>query len=117
MQTYTRCINALRTKNLQPLLNINETLLSGRCNRSTEDQLCTQFPILRDVPCLCDLLVNQRVIVLQVGAKPFLLEGSPDCVLVHSVGMGGPDGELFGEGGELLLQAYDGGAVDEEEDL
>ena len=107
----------LRPENLQSLLNINERLLASRSNRCTEDQLGRELPILGDVPCIGDLLVDQRVVVLQVGAKPLLLKSSPDGVLVHSVGVRGPYWEFIGVQCELLLHAGDGGAVNEEKNL
>jgi hypothetical protein len=114
---YTPPSNHLSAKNLQPLLNIYERLLARWRNRCTEYQLCAELPVLRNVPCICDLLVDQWVVVLEVGAKSFLLESSPDSVLVHSVGMTGPEWELVGIDRELLLHSGNCGAVDEEEDL
>ena len=110
-------IYPLCTKNLQPLLNVDEALLTRWRHWGTEHQLCAQLPVLRDVPCLCNLLVDQGVVVLEVGAESFLLESSPDHILVHSIRVCGPGGELVGVGGKFLLHSCDGGSVHEEEDL
>ena len=55
--------------------------------------------------------------MLEIGAETLLLKSRPDGVLVHSVGLGGKDGEFVGIRCEFLLESGDRGTVDEEEDL
>jgi hypothetical protein len=55
--------------------------------------------------------------MLEVGSHSLSLKSSPDCKLVHPVGLSGPDGEFVGIQGELLLEALDGCAVIEEQNL
>lgn len=55
--------------------------------------------------------------MLEVRAETLSFQGGPDDVLGHAVGMGGPDGELVGVEGELVLHALHDGLSDEEEDL
>lgn len=55
--------------------------------------------------------------MLQVSAETFSLEGSPDSILQHGGGVGGPSGEAVGVDGELFLHAVDDLLVFVEEDL
>lgn len=54
--------------------------------------------------------------MLEVGAETLDLEGGPEDELLDGVALAGPAGELVGKGGELGLEALDGGLVVEEED-
>lgn len=102
---------------LEPLANIREDLLIRLRGWSTKDQLSSEFPILGDVPLRGHFGVDDGAIMLEVGAKAFGRESSPNGVLRHSVGLSGPDGEFRGVGGKLLGEAIDNGAVGKEEDL
>lgn len=55
--------------------------------------------------------------MLEIGTQTLGFECGPDGVLVHAVGLDGPDGEAVCVQGKLLLHALDGWAVGEEEDL
>jgi hypothetical protein len=68
----------LFAENLEAVLNGSESLLARLRGRSTEDQLGVQLPRSRDVPGLSDLLIDQRAVVLQVGAETLGLKGKPD---------------------------------------
>ena len=61
----------LSTVNEDSLLERLEGLVIGFTSRRAEDQLGLQAPVLRHVPSGCDLLVDQRVVVLKVGTKSF----------------------------------------------
>ena len=63
------------------------------------------------------LRIDKRVVMLEVCAEAFELEGGPDGELGHGVGLGGPAGELVGVEGEVVLHFLDAGAGLEEEDL
>ena len=90
--------------NNQPLpLNLLERLLPRLSSRRANNHLRAQLPVLAHIPLLLNLLVDQRVVMLEVGAQAFGLKGCPDGVLVHAVGLCGPDGELVGVQCELLL--------------
>ena len=65
---------------------------------------------------LC-LLVNDRVVVLEVGTQSLGLEGGPDGVLVHTAGLRGPGWETVSVDGELVLVVLDNSAVFKEEEL
>jgi hypothetical protein len=107
----------LSTVNLESLLNWLESLLAGLGNWGTNDQLGLQLPGLWNAPDALDLGIDQWVVVLEVGTETLGLEGSPDGVLVHAVGLGSPDWESVGVDGELVLEFLDGSSVIEEEDL
>lgn len=83
----------------------------------TNNQLSLELPISRDSPVLADLLINQWVVVLEVGTETLGLESSPGSELVHGVGLVGPARELVGVEWEAGLEALDGWGVVEEEDL
>ena len=68
-----------------------------------------------DLPLLGHGLVDNGIVVLQVGADAGGGEGGPHGVLVHGVGVFGPHGEVGGVGGELLLQGAHDGLVFKEE--
>ena len=71
-------VSCLFTEDLEAVLQRRESLLAGRGGRSTEDELGIELPRSRQVPLLLDTLVDQRAVVLQVGAEAFGLESSPD---------------------------------------
>jgi hypothetical protein len=73
---------------------------AGHAERHLRDQV----PRRRDAPLGLDLLVDQRIVVLQVCAEAFVGEGGPDDELVNGGRVMGPDGEVvFGES-KLVLQ-------------
>lgn len=53
-------------------------LLASGALGLAEDELGLEGPGLGDLPLLADLLVDEGVVVLEVGAEAFLFEGSPD---------------------------------------
>jgi len=71
-------IRILSTINLQSLLERVELFISCGGGRSSENQLSVQLPLLRNVPCSSNFLVDKWVIMLEVCAKTFEFEGSPD---------------------------------------
>lgn len=108
----------LRAVNKQPLTeSLLELLLTGLASTATEDQLRPELPLKRNAPVLSGLLVDDRVVVLQVGAETLGLERNPECVLVHGVGVLGPVAEVVGIEGEGLAQVLDGLGGFVEEDL
>lgn len=107
----------LRTKALELLVHGQEVLGSGLASLSTKNQLGLQLPVGGDLPLGGDAVVDERVVVLEVGAQALGLERGPDSVLQHGVRMGRPEGEAIGIDGELLLHAVDDFLVFEEEYL
>lgn len=55
--------------------------------------------------------------MLEVAAKSLGLEGGPEHVLVHGVGLNSPAGEVLCVGSELAGELVDRGGVVKEEDL
>ena len=84
---------------------------------SPKHQLCLQPPFERNLPFLLRELVHQRVVVLQVAAKPFRFKRGPEHVLVHGRRMFGPLGELVSVEGQLGLELVDWMRVFKEQDL
>lgn len=82
-----------------------EGLLAGLTSASTEDKLGPELPVKRDVPCLSSLLVDDRVVVLEIGPETFSLEGNPEGELVHGVGMLGPVTVVVGVDGDVLAES------------
>lgn len=108
----------LRTMYKQPLaLNLLELLLSRLARPSTKDQLAPQLPLQWDVPVLCSLLVDDGVVMLEVGTEALSLEGNPESVLVHGIGMFGPVTEVVCVEWEGFAEAFDRLRVLIEEDL
>ena len=79
--------------------------------------MSVKLPVLRNVPLSSDLGVDKWAVVLEIAAQSFGFERGPDGELVHRIGLGGPEGELVGVGGEGFLHFCDGGARLEEEYL
>src|SRR5712671_2599923 len=67
----------LCTVNLQPFTQLAEGLLPRAACRGAEDQLGVELPVLRDVPGLLHASVDQRVVVLQVGAEALSHQSGP----------------------------------------
>lgn len=74
--------NLQLAENLDPFLDGFLGLLTSLGLGATEDQLSDQPPFGRQAPLLSDLGIDQRVVVLQVGAKANRFKSSPDCVLL-----------------------------------
>ena len=109
----------LCTVDKQPgTLNILECLVSRLAslavNSAAEDKLGPERPLLGDVPLVLDALVDDGVVVLEVGTEALGLEGHPQGVLVHGRRVLGPGGEVVGVEGKLLLESVDGLGVFEE---
>lgn len=109
--------HSLSTEDLESLAQILERLRTRLPSLSTKHQLRVQLPAGRNIPRSLHLLVNNWVVVLQVGTESLGLERSPDGELAHAVGLRRPDGELVGVDAVGFLHAADDGAVFEEEDL
>lgn len=99
----------LRAVNKQSLAKcLLELLLAWLACTSTKHQLAPKLPLKRDAPVLCRLLVNDRVVVLQVCAETLGLERNPQRVLVHSISVLGPVAEVVCVEWELLAEVLDG---------
>jgi hypothetical protein len=108
----------LSTVDKQPLaLDLLELLLARLAGTATEDQLAAELPLKGDVPVISSLLVNEGVVVLQVGAEALSLESRPQGELVHGVGVLAPVAEVVCVQGELLAKVLDGLSGFVEEDL
>jgi hypothetical protein len=100
----------------QPLAEcLLELLLTRLTGTSTEDQLAPKLPAERNIPVLGRLLVDDRIVVLEIGAKALCLEGDPQGVLVHGVGVLRPVTEMVCVEGEGFAEVLDGlgGLVEE----
>lgn len=106
----------LSTGDLEGLLERQVVLGAGLAGAAAEDELGGQLPVGGDLPLGGDALVDEGVVVLQVGAEALGLEGGPGGVLQDGGAVLGPDREAVLVEGELLLHAADDGGVDEEED-
>lgn len=71
-------------------LNRFEILWSSWCDWGTDDKLSLELPVLGDTPALVDLLVDEWIVMLKVGAQALELKCGPCGDLVHGVGLGGP---------------------------
>lgn len=78
----TKLNRNLFPKHLEAVRDGRKLLLTGLTSRGAEHQLSIQLPRSREVPLLLDALVNERAVVLQVGAEAFALQGGPDCSIV-----------------------------------
>jgi hypothetical protein len=108
----------LRAVHEEPLsVCLLELLLAWLACAATKDQLTPQLPAQWDVPVRSGLLVDDGVVVLQVGAEALGLERDPQSILVHGVGVLRPVAKVVGIEGELLAQVFDGFGVFVEEDL
>jgi hypothetical protein len=102
----------------QPLAeSLLELLLARLASAATKDKLRPELPLKRDAPVLSSLLVDDGVVVLQVGAEALSLERNPEGVLVHGVGVLGPVAEVVCVEGEGLAEILDGLGSFIEEDL
>jgi hypothetical protein len=116
---FVKCVHLLlSTVDKQPLaLDLLELLLARLAGTATEDQLAAELPLKGNVPVVSRLLVNERVVVLQVGAEALSLESRPQGELVHGVGVLAPVAEVVCVQGELLAKVLDGLGGFVEEDL
>lgn len=108
----------LSTVNEEPLaLNLLELLLAGLTSPATKDQLTPEFPLEWDAPFLRRTLIDDGVVVLEVGAKAFCLKRDPKRILVHSVGVLGPIAEVMCVKREGFAKTFDWLGVFIEENL
>jgi hypothetical protein len=105
------------TINHKPLLHRLKCLLASLPGSSSNNHFRSQHPCVRDIPLLGNLVVNDRVVMLQVCAQAFGFERAPQCVLMHGGGLLRPFGELGGVGWEAGLHGFYGIRVVEEENL
>ena len=81
----------------EPLaLNLLVLLLARLASASTKDQLAPELPLERHVPVLRSLLVDDGVVVLEVGTEALGLQCNPESILVHCVCVLGPVAEVVG---------------------
>lgn len=73
------CVDLFGSVNKETLFNRLEGLVARTASRSADDQLGLQAPVGRDIPLAGDLVVDQGVVVLQVGTQAFLLQSGPHC--------------------------------------
>ena len=102
----------------QPLAkSLLELLLTGLAGTATKDQLRPQLPLERDAPVFSGLLVDDGVVVLEVGTEALSLERNPCGVLVHGRSVLGPVAEVVCVEREGLAEVLDRLGVFEEKDL
>ena len=99
----------------QALCRWRKCLFCRRGRDAAEDELRAQVPVGGDVPGLRDGAVNQRVVVLQVGADVLRGESRPQRVLQHRARLIGRAREGVGVGREAFLQSLDNVAVFKEQ--
>jgi hypothetical protein len=108
----------LRTVHPQPLpKSLLELFLARLARASTKHQLAPQLVGQGDVPVLRRFLVDDGVVVLQVGTETLRLERDPKSVLVHGVGVFGPVAKVVGVEGKSLSEVLSRFGVFVEEDL
>ena len=108
----------LSTVNKEPgALDRLELLLTRLGHLATEDELGAKLPVDGDVPVLLGLAVDDRVVVLEVGAQTLGLEGGPESILMHGGRVLAPVAEVVGVNGETLAEGLNGLGVFEEESL
>lgn len=76
-----------------------------------------ELPVRGDVPSLGNLLVDDGIVVLEVGAETLSLQSCPNSKLSHAIRLRCPAVELVLVDGEVLLVVFNGGAVIEKQDL
>jgi len=102
----------------QPLaMRLLELLLASLAIAATKDQLAPELPVQRNVPLLCSALVDDGVVVLEVGTEAFRFQRNPESVLVHGVAVLSPSVKVLCVGGEALAEVLDGLGVIVEEYL
>lgn len=105
----------------QPSLSRPEALLGKHLlvalRVAAEDELGLELPLEVNVPLVLGALVDDGVVVLQVGAAALGLERAPHHVLVHGRGVLAPLGEVGCVEWEGGLEVLDWLGVFEEEDL
>jgi len=100
-----------------PLLKRLEGLLACLACLAAKHQLRPELPVKRNLVMLLHPLVDNGVVVLQVGAEAFGLEGNPQRKLVHGAGVLGPVAKVVRVDGERLAEIVDGLGVFEEKNL
>ena len=95
-------------KNFNPLADGHFLNRLRWCQRCTKDHLSHQAPALGHIKMSFDLLINQRIIVLDIDSKPHAGQLCPNGKLKHAVGLGCPNGEIFRIGWVFALQFLDG---------
>jgi hypothetical protein len=99
----------VRAVHKQPLaLDLLELLLTRFARTATEDQLSPQLPLEGNAPVLSGLLVNNGVVMLEVGAEALSLKSDPQSVLVHGICVLAPVAEVVCVEGECLAEGFNG---------
>lgn len=116
-----KSLHHLFAMNKDPLFDRHHILLRqvipSTFLKSSKHQLRLKVPLLVDVPVHLSLLVNQRVVVLEIAAEASALERDPERILMHGARVLGPCWEVLSVGCELGLELFDWGWVLKEEDL
>jgi hypothetical protein len=107
-----------RTMHKKPLaVSLLELLLTWLTHTATENQLTPQLPAQWDLPVLCGLLIDDGVVMLQIGAEALSLKRYPQSILVHGVGVLRPVAKVVGIEGKRFAQVFNGLGIFIEEDL
>lgn len=108
----------MSTVDEEPLaLDLLKLLLARLTSPATEDQLAPELPLKRDAPLVCSALINDGVVMLEVGTEALGLQRNPKSVLMHGVGVLGPVAEVVCVRREGLAEVLDWLRVLVEEDL
>lgn len=68
---------------------IHISFVTGRRNNRTKVHMRTQFPACRDIPGTLDILIHQRIVVLEVGTNTFLSQGTGDAAITGAYSRNG----------------------------
>ena len=98
-------------------MRLLELLLTRLACASAKDKLAPELPAERDLPVVCSLLVDDGVVMLQVGAKALGLERDPQRILMHGIGVLRPVAKVVRIEREGLAQVFYRLWVFVEEDL
>lgn len=82
-------------------------LLAWLTTTAAKNQLGPQLPLKGDAPFLRGPLVDDGIVVLEIGTEAFRVESEPHCVLMHSAGMLAPVSKLMRVNRKGLLELVD----------
>jgi hypothetical protein len=98
---------------LSTLLNVLASTFCG----TTKHKLGLELPLLGNVPVTLCLLVNDRVVVLEVASAAFSLKSSPEVVLGHGGRLSSPTREMVSIQSKLGLKLSDRLGINKEQNL
>jgi hypothetical protein len=98
---------------LSTLLNVLASTFCG----TTKHKLGLELPLLGNVPVTLCLLVNDRVVVLEVASAAFGLKSSPEVVLGHCSRLSSPTREMVSIQSKLGLKLSDRLRINKEQNL